>query len=68
MTSSPCKHCSDRQTGCHGLCKSYNDWALKHKEEMAGERATMPKRLHGYDFTGTSPKPGKHRKTRSIKR
>ena len=68
MTPAPCRYCHDRAMGCHGLCKDYNEWALKHKEERAGERATMPKKLSATSFTGTSPKPGNHRYGRKNKK
>lgn len=62
----PCKDCADRRVGCHGICKQYNDWSLEHKKEAKWERdhrATIKQS----DFTGTSPKPGKHRLTRGTK-
>ena len=67
MTQTPCKNCADRVVGCHGLCKDYNEWAIKHREEMAKERATMPVTIRKADFSGTSPKPGTHRRTRGSK-
>ena len=67
MTQSPCKNCSDRVVGCHGLCKDYNDWVNKHKNELEMEKKTMPRQIYKSDFTGTGPKPGYHRKTRNSK-
>ena len=68
MTQSPCKNCTDRFLGCHGLCKDYNEWKLQHKEEVAIEKRAMPHAIYKSDFCGTSPKPGHHRKTRGNKR
>lgn len=67
MTQAPCKNCADRAVGCHGLCKDYNDWVNKHKHELEMEKQTMPWKIHKSDFSGTSPKPGHHRRTRSSK-
>lgn len=67
MTQAPCKNCADRAVGCHGLCKAYNDWAHKYRHELEMEKKTMPRQIRKLDFTGTSPKPGHHRRTRNSK-
>ena len=54
----PCKHCCDRNVGCHGVCKDYIEWAKASKEAKMHERLSRPKVLYSGDFTGTSPKPG----------
>ena len=64
LTNSPCHHCVDRAIGCHGICKQYNDWAILHKEELAHEKSMMTRPVFGSDFSGTSPRPGTHRRTR----
>lgn len=61
MTETPCRYCTDRTLGCHGVCKEYNDWALKHKDEVKQLRSTLGPVLTNSSFTGTSPKPGRHR-------
>jgi hypothetical protein len=66
MSNAPCKNCADRKVGCHGLCSVYNNWALQHKEEAKWEKDSRYI-IHKSDFVGTSPKPGKHRKTRGTK-
>lgn len=67
MTQAPCKNCADRAIGCHGKCKDYNNWALKHANELKGEKETMPAILSTKQFTGTGPKPGHPRKTKHSK-
>ena len=65
--SSPCRNCADRAVGCHGKCKDYTDWAVAIKEEHKGEKALMPVILGTRSFTGTSPKPGHHRRTKGSR-
>lgn len=60
----PCKNCADRKVGCHGLCKDYNEWVTQHRKDKEELKASMPHTIYGSDFTGTSPKPGQHRRTR----
>ena len=67
MTKAPCKNCTDRALGCHGKCESYYNWHLLHLEEVKKEKNSMPRRINKYDFTGTSPKPGKHRRTKGSR-
>lgn len=68
MTPPPCKNCADRVIGCHGLCKTYNDWVLLHQHEVDMEKLTMPPIINRSQFVGTSPKPGTRKKPRRLKR
>ena len=33
MANTPCKDCSDRQIGCHGICERYKSWNADHIEQ-----------------------------------
>ena len=58
----PCKYCTDRTLGCHGVCVAYNNWVVEHTKERVETRHAMPPYITPRSFTGTSPKPGKARK------
>ena len=62
--NSPCKYCADRVLGCHGVCKDYIEWKREHEAEAEWNRKNPPVRVSRTSFTGTSPKPGKHVRTR----
>lgn len=67
LAKTPCYGCEPpkRQLGCHGTCKPYICWKAEYDKAMKKARDTMiMKTIHDTDFTGTSPKPGSHRKTR----
>ena len=64
MINAPCKNCADRSVGCHGACKDYIEYVAEHKNEVKMNRITKPCSISKNDFSGTSPRPGKHRKTR----
>ena len=70
MSNAPCRYCADRQVGCHGLCKAYNDWAKEHDIQKMRERDFKSKApvITNRSFTGTSPRPGTHRRTRTYGR
>lgn len=65
MVKVPCFKCEDRTDSCHSACKKYADY----KEELMKERRynskMRPSVLRKTSFTGTSPKPGKPRHTRT---
>lgn len=65
---SPCKDCSDRALRCHASCKKYDDWVSKRKAEIDFNRKNTYIIRRPSCYTGTSPKPGKHRKTKGTKR
>ena len=59
--SVPCKGCKERFTACHDTCKKYKKWvelSRKKNDWLKKQRYS----ISTLDFTGTSPKPGKHRK------
>jgi hypothetical protein len=39
----PCKHCEEREPGCHGKCARYNEWVdrLHYKKQIAKTAATV---------------------------
>lgn len=67
---SPCRYCSDRVLGCHGTCVEYNKYTIENKERNEAIRKSLMEQnlIRESDFTGTSPRPGVHRKTRGSKR
>lgn len=66
----PCRYCSDRVLGCHGTCIEYNKYAIANKErnEAIKKHLMESNLIREGDFSGTSPSPGTHRKTRGTKR
>ena len=30
----PCKGCTDRKLGCHGMCRKYQEWKKEHDDKM----------------------------------
>lgn len=32
MLNAPCKDCDNRNIGCHGHCKKYQDYAVENKK------------------------------------
>ena len=63
--NAPCKGCADRALGCHGVCKDFLEYKRLHKEELDWEKTHKPPIIGKKSFTGTSPAPGKHRRTRT---
>lgn len=63
----PCKNCADRALGCHGICVDYVEWAKQQKAKHAWlKKQNSNIVIRASHFTGTSPKPGKHRKTKGT--
>lgn len=67
MVKSPCKNCADRALGCHGYCKEYLAFAQERRAEVNWERDHKPPLIGKKSFTGTSPAPGKHRRTKRMR-
>jgi hypothetical protein len=38
----PCKGCLDRRLGCHGVCRSYQDWKKEYTETQEWLRKQNP--------------------------
>lgn len=66
----PCRNCSDRVLGCHGTCIQYNDYVIANKKHNEDIRKSLMQAniIKASDFSGTSPPPGRHRKTRGQTR
>ena len=43
----PCRHCTDRQVGCHAVCERYLNWEQEHKADK--ERIRSEKHI---EYTG----------------
>lgn len=56
---SPCKYCSDRVVGCHGVCKDYNDWSLENKAEKKQIEETKNPLVTSSSFIGNARNRGK---------
>lgn len=57
----PCRHCTDRQAGCHSICDAYREWQAKNKEYV---KAVKEKRMQEYIMRDYEAK--KHRNLKKI--
>lgn len=68
MNKPPCYNCEIRALGCHSLCNKYIDWRKEFRAEMRDvEKKNKDHSVYKGQFLGTSPPPGKHRKTRGTR-
>lgn len=51
-SNAPCKNCSDRTIGCHGICKDYAEWCAEQKRIKEHLKETMPPIINRHNFVG----------------
>ena len=54
----PCKNCADRSVGCHGICKTYNDYVVKNEKAKKWLKEQNDRSFSADHFSDAPPKKG----------